>query len=90
VASIWEALRANFYFASVRGEEPRIACLNCDQDAQATNIDQVVKWAKRHLKNCPGLIEESDAEEIGFTDININEIQPHVTWYEAKEILSDE
>jgi hypothetical protein len=78
----WESLRVNFIFEVVE-DEARIMCVNCDDNAQATNPDQVIKWAKRHLDNCSGLVPESDPSELEF-------FNPDVYAYEAKEILSDE
>lgn len=82
MSNIWEALRINFMFGVV-DESPRIQCVNCDDDAQATNPDQVTKWAKHHLNVCSGLIPESDLAELGFNN-------PDVAWYEGKEILDDD
>lgn len=80
-SSVWESLRVNFAFG-IEEDEIRILCQNCDDNALATNPDQVVKWAKRHLDNCPGLVQESDPKEIGFGD--------DIEYYESKEILSDD
>lgn len=80
--NVWEALRVNFAFTCDE-EEARISCLNCDDNALATNLDQVVKWAKRHLDKCSGLVQQSDPTEIGFGD-------PEAEWYESREILRDE
>lgn len=87
-SSVWESLRENFAFEILRyspdGSDLAILqCVNCDDHIYAQNIDQVVKWARRHLASCPGLVQESDPGEIGFADTSAE-------WYESKEILSDE